>query len=86
MKFEYQFTRTSFKQLKKLKPATRKRILKKLDYFCQSGKPLHFAHQLTAFSLGSYRFRVGDYRIIFDVESEGELLIHLIGHRREIYR
>lgn len=35
--------------------------------------------------LGTYRFRIGDYRIIFDIEGE-EIVILRIGHRREIYR
>jgi mRNA interferase RelE/StbE len=34
-----------------------------------------------------YRIRVGDYRIIYEVNSEaGLLLIHYIRHRREVYR
>jgi mRNA interferase RelE/StbE len=36
-------------------------------------------------SLGTYRFRIGDYRIIFDIEDE-EIVILRVGHRKEIYR
>ena len=36
---------------------------------------------------GLYKLRVGDYRIIYEVlREEQTLLIHEIGHRREIYR
>ncbi len=34
-----------------------------------------------------YKFRVGDYRVLYDIISEGRtLLIHRVRHRREIYR
>jgi mRNA interferase RelE/StbE len=36
---------------------------------------------------GFYKFRVGDYRIIYEIiDAEQTILIHVIGHRREIYR
>ena len=47
--------------------------------------PLKHAEKLTDSQLGSYRFRVGDYRIIFDLV-ESEIVVLRIGHRREIYR
>ena len=33
----------------------------------------------------SYRFRIGDYRVICDIEGD-EIVILRIGHRRDIYR
>jgi mRNA interferase RelE/StbE len=34
-----------------------------------------------------YRLRVGDYRIIYEVEAEiGAIIIHHVRHRREVYR
>ena len=42
---------------------------------------------LTGDLAGLYKFRVGDYRVIFEVVWEKKILvIHAIGHRREIYR
>jgi mRNA interferase RelE/StbE len=36
---------------------------------------------------GLYKFRVGDFRVIYEVlDAEQILLVHAIGHRREIYR
>lgn len=33
-----------------------------------------------------YRFRVGDYRVIFDIEQEKlQILVLKIGHRRNVY-
>ncbi len=34
-----------------------------------------------------YRIRVGDYRIIYQVDTKAEqIIIHYIRHRREVYR
>ncbi|RZN73823.1 MAG: hypothetical protein EF807_00235 [Candidatus Methanolliviera hydrocarbonicum] len=35
--------------------------------------------------IGSYRFRMGDCRVIFDMESENIVILR-IGHRRSIYK
>ncbi len=42
---------------------------------------------LTGELQGLFKLRVGDYRIIYSVNSEQSLIVvHLVGHRREIYR
>ena len=36
---------------------------------------------------GLYKLRVGDYRVIYEIlHEERTIVIHAIGHRREIYR
>ena len=36
---------------------------------------------------GFYKLRVGDYRVLYEVRHDEQLIvIHMIGHRREIYR
>ena len=36
---------------------------------------------------GVYRFRVGDYRVIYNFDrSKGTLFLLAVGHRREVYR
>ncbi|TEU21866.1 MAG: type II toxin-antitoxin system RelE/ParE family toxin [Anaerolineales bacterium] len=36
---------------------------------------------------GFYKFRIGDYRIIYEIlHDEQVIVIHEIGHRRDIYR
>lgn len=47
--------------------------------------PLDFAEHLTERSLGSYRFRIGDFRVVFDIEQE-KIVVLVVGHRREIYK
>lgn len=35
--------------------------------------------------IGTYRFRTGDYRVIFDIEGK-DIVILRAGHRKEIYK
>lgn len=84
-KYRYQFTSHSFKQLQKLPPEIQRRIIKKLDYFCKTN-PVARADKLTDPKLGSFRFRIGDYRLVFDLEDEMVITILLVGHRKEVYR
>ena len=66
----------------------RERIVRKLDFFITTPNPLRFAKKLTDSSIGQYRFRVGDYRILFDCNKNNGitiLFILKIGHRKDIY-
>ena len=46
---------------------------------------MKYAQKLSDPRLGTYRFRVGEYRVIFDLEGS-EIVILRVGHRKEIYR
>ncbi len=83
--YRYEFTPEARRQLKKLDPATRQTIIRKLEYFISTDKPLSFAGYLANHSIGEYRFRIGDYRVIFDLE-ENIIVIHSVGHRRDVYK
>lgn len=73
------------KALAKLPSDTQRRIIRKLEFYLQQENPLLFAEKLINAQYGTYRFRIGDYRVIFDLENS-EIVILLIGHRRDIYR
>ncbi len=83
MKYELVYTRRAEKDILKLDPETKERIGKTLLRF--SKNPLEFAEKLTDSSLGTYRFRIGDYRVVFDVAGS-EIIVLRVGHRREIYK
>ncbi len=83
--FTYELKLSSFKDLKRLPPDVQKRIIKKLDYFAKTVSPLSFADRLVNHEIGEYRFRIGDYRVIFD-HARDTFVILAIGHRREIYK
>ena len=79
------FTQKSKRQFINLDNLLKKKITNKLDFWVKSDNPLRFAENLTNSELGEYRFRVGDYRIIFDVEGKN-IVVLSIGHRKEIYK
>ena len=65
------------------------RITKKLEYFIEAPDPLSLAKSLSGNLDGLYRYRVGDYRIIFSVGKDGSVIILnilYIAHRKDIYR
>lgn len=64
-----------------------KRIAEKMRFFTSSDNPMKFIKGLKDDFLGGYRFRVGDYRVVFDVFVEKkEIVILKIGKRDEVYR
>ncbi|KKP66347.1 MAG: Addiction module toxin, RelE/StbE family [Candidatus Roizmanbacteria bacterium GW2011_GWA2_35_19] len=83
--FIYVFKNQALRDLQKLPQEIQKRIIKKLDFFVESGEPLSFAENLVNFEIGQYRFRIGDYRVIFDLDDE-RLIILTLGHRKNIYK
>jgi mRNA interferase RelE/StbE len=47
--------------------------------------PLGYAERLTNPKLGTFRFRIGNYRVIFDLEGK-DIVVLRVGHRKDIYR
>lgn len=82
---KYLFRPTADKKFAKLNSQIQDRIVKKLAFFISTVNPLDFAEPLTHHEIGQYRFRIGDYRVIFDVEDD-TIVILTLGHRREIYK
>lgn len=82
---KYRYTSRAAKELLKLDKKVRERIIAKLDFICMSDNMLNFAERLTKYEIGEYRFRIGDYRAIFDIDKDGVRILK-IGHRREIYK
>ena len=64
---EVVYTKKSIGNLNDLPRAIQKRIVIKLRFYATQTAPLKFAERLADPYLGDWRFRVGDYRIIFDV-------------------
>lgn len=83
MKYELIYTRRAERDIDKLEPKVRERIGKALLRYTE--EPLRFAEKLSDPILGGYRFRIGDYRVIFDVQGN-DIVVLRVGHRREIYR
>ena len=83
---DYYLKPSVIRELKILPKIIQKRILNKLDFYIKfSNNPLRFAEPLKNRSLGYFRFRIGDYRVLFDIKSD-KIFILKIGHRKEIYK
>ncbi len=89
MEFQAVYTKNALKSLKKMPKALSKRIVDKVKFYRVQEDPLKFAERLTDPRFGEYRFRVGNYRIFFDVDRKKNLTILFIldvKHRKESYR
>jgi mRNA interferase RelE/StbE len=75
------------KQLSKLDKPVAKRIRKWLEEKIDgSSNPRIYGKPLTGTFKGLWRYRVGDYRILADVQDDiVTVLIVEINHRREVY-
>ena len=83
MNYRLVYTDRAIKDIKRLDALAKQRLAKALLRYVQD--PLKYAERLADSKLGTYRFRTGDYRIIFDLEDR-EIVILRVGHRRDIYR
>ena len=83
MKFRLVYTDRAVKDIRRLDPKIKERIGKALLRYAMD--PLKHAERLTQPQIGSFRFRIGDYRVVFDLEG-AEIVVLRVGHRREIYK
>lgn len=79
------YKKPAAKAIHKLPPQIQKRIKLKLEWFIGQANPLEFAEPLTKPADAQYRFRVGTYRILFDVE-DSNIVVLLVQHRKDVYR
>jgi mRNA interferase RelE/StbE len=77
------YTQRAVRDISRLDAGVKKRIGTTLLRF--KDNPLQYAENLTDPELGGYRFRIGDYRVIFDIE-KNDIVVLRVGHRKEIYR
>jgi len=76
-------TQRALRDIEKLDVPTKKRLKEKLELF--SANPLFYAKKLINPKIGTYRFRIGDFRIIFDIVDDSIVLLR-VGHRHSIYK
>jgi len=81
--YEIIFSDKSKKQLKRLEKSIQKRIISVLERI--RIRPENYITKLVG-DFG-YKLRVGDYRIILDIEKDKFLILVIkIGHRKNIYK
>lgn len=83
MTYQLVYTRRAVKDIRRLDANAKQRLKSTLEKYRDD--PLFYAQRLINSEFGTYRFRIGDYRVIFDIEND-QIVILWVGHRREIYR
>ena len=86
MAWTIEFLSSAAKQFKKLDPPVQKRILRYIHERVAEA-PHHYGKSLSGDQTGRVRYRIGDYRLICQIEDERlTVLVLTVGHRREVYR
>lgn len=85
MAFTVVITNRAKKDIDTLAPALKKRLGKKLLQVVTHDDIYSLAKRLVNSDLGEYRIRVGDYRILCDIDHHN-LIILRVQHRKDVYR
>jgi mRNA interferase RelE/StbE len=82
MRYKVQFKPRAIKDIESLTSKFQSRIIKKIEEMSDNlkGDVKHLTN-----STPEFRLRVGDYRVLFEIEEEA-IIIYRIRHRREAYR
>ena len=83
MSYQLLYTKSAFNDIKKFDIFVKKIIKKRLEQYYSN--PLANAKKLINTAIDSYRWRVGNYRIVFDLDDK-KIIVLRIGHRKEIYK
>jgi mRNA interferase RelE/StbE len=84
--YEIRILDEAVRDLKQLDKAVGRRIVQKISWLAENLDSIS-KEQLAGNLSDLCKFRVGAYRVLYQViEDESVLMIHHIGHRREVYR
>ena len=88
MKYSVEYSKQAVKDLKKLDKYTRSLILGWIEKnLVNCENPRLHGKSLVANHSGEWRYRIGDYRILAEIQDEKVIILVLqIGHRRDIYK
>ena len=88
MAWAVEVTRTAEKQLRKLDRVAQISVLRFLrEKLMPATDPRQWGKALHGDKRGLWRYRVGDYRIVCDIQDERITVVVLtVGHRKEVYR
>jgi mRNA interferase RelE/StbE len=85
MAYRIEWKKSTKKDLRKLPSEIVDRILEAVDRLAEN--PFQHGVEKLAGAEHSYRMRIGDYRVVFEVVSGSTLIeIHRVRHRKDVYR
>jgi mRNA interferase RelE/StbE len=74
------------RELAQLDKQAGRRIVQRIQWLAQNLDMIR-PEALSGSLAGLYKLRVGDYRVIYEVlQPEVTIIIHAVGHRRDVYR
>jgi mRNA interferase RelE/StbE len=79
-----EWTKDALDDLEKIDKSIAKRILNKISWFSEHFNSIT-PEPLSGDLSGSYKLRIGDWRVIYTTETS-VIVIQSVGHRREIYK
>ena len=83
--YRLEVKRKAIKELAKVHPDAGLKLLTSIESLASAPRPRQ-SHKLSG-SMNSYRLRVGDYRVLYQIDDDSKLItIYKIGHRRDVYR
>ena len=88
MRVEVNYTNKAIKSLKKLEINQAQKIVKKISFYASKDNVLESAKKLKSPFEDIYRFRIGDYRALFEIDNNGKITILTIldvKHRKKVY-
>ena len=81
--YAIKFSQTAEKQFEKLDISIQERVIASLERI--RFRPYHFVKRIVG--TDSYRLRVGDYRVILNIQNDVlVIMVITIGHRKIIYK
>lgn len=84
-RYEIEFTHRAFREFQALPQASQSRIATKVEGLEQDPRP-RGVEKLEGIK-NAYRIRVGDYRVVYEVDDERDLVrVVKVGHRGDVYR
>lgn len=84
--YQVRILEAAARQLAGLDPVMARRIVKRVRWLAQNLEEIQL-EALAGDLAGLDKLRIGDYRVLYEILHADEIIVvHLIGHRREIYR
>lgn len=84
--YQVRFIKDAVRDLERLDKETARRIARKINWLAENAETIQ-PRGLRSNLSGLSKLREGDYRIIYElIHSEEIVIIHFIGHRREVYK
>ena len=86
MAYQLLITRRAKRDIEALDTVVRARLGKKLMQLAEAEDVRIVARALIDSRIGEFRFRVGDYRVLFDLVDEATIVVLRVQQRKDVYR